>query len=183
MNQNMPAREADLAVAREFIRAVEAKDLDGVARTLAKDADQLFMHSNDPSTEEGIAKIVAGAARKGVCVADVRGKDQILAYTAGLVDKFTPLVWLNHQWAVSPSGQVFFSGSGDMVVERTGKPYRNNYVTRFDIVDGNIVRMVENANAFLYVGLRIAPNAAEFRSFARALPRLIPGTKARRAVI
>jgi ketosteroid isomerase-like protein len=183
MNQDTQSPEPNLALAQEFIRAVEAKDLDGVARTLADDADQLFLSSNDPRTREGIAKIVAGAAKKGICVADVRGKDEVLAYTAGLVNKFTPLVWLNHQWTLSPSGQVFFSGSGGMAVARTGKPYRNNYVTRFDIVDGKIVRLVETANAFLYVGLRIAPNAAELRAFARAIPRLIPGTKAHRAMI
>jgi ketosteroid isomerase-like protein len=173
---NAPRAEAQsaLAIAQEFIRSVEAKDLDAVARTLAPDARQLFMHTRRTKTADGVAAIIAGT-KKALCVADVVGKDEILAYTKALLDKFTPLVWRDHEWTESKNGQqVFFQGSGDMVVARTGKKYRNNYVTRFDIEGGKIVRMAEYADAFMYAGLRIRPNGAEFRALLRAVKRLIP---------
>lgn len=159
MSDDMRARAA-LAVAQEYLRAVEAKEIDGVARTLATDVRQLFMHSK--------------RGTGGFCVADVKGKREVLAYTTGLIAKFTPLVWRAKQWTVADDGShVVFTGTGDMVVERTGKPYRNSYVTRFDVVDGTIVRMVEYGDAFLYAGLGIKPNAAEFRSLLRALGRMV----------
>ncbi|WP_435109859.1 hypothetical protein [Nocardiopsis synnemataformans] len=40
-----PATHTGLDIAQEFIRAVEAKDIEAVARTLADDARQLFMHA------------------------------------------------------------------------------------------------------------------------------------------
>jgi ketosteroid isomerase-like protein len=166
------AAQASLAVAQDFIGSVEAKDLDAVSRTLTADARQLFMHSRRTRTSDGVAAIVAGRT-KGFCVADVKGRSEILAYTDALFDKFTPLVWRDHEWTVTQNGEeVFFHGEGDMVVARTGKRYKNNYVTRFDIEDGRIHCMAEYADAFMYAGLRVRPNGAEFRALLRAVKRM-----------
>ncbi len=168
-----PATRAGLDVAQEFIRAVEAKDIEAVARTLADDARQLFMHARGATTPDGVADIIAGR-RRGVCVADVKGRSEILAYTNALFDKFTPLLWRDHAWRVSPDGgELFFHGVGDMVVARTGQPYRNTYVTRFDIEDGRIVLMAEYGNALMYAGLGVRPNGAEFRALLRAVGRML----------
>lgn len=168
-----PAAHAGLAVAREFIRAVEAKDIDAVARTLAEDARQLFMHARGATTPEGVTDIIGGRAR-GLCVADVKGRSEVLAYTGALFDKFAPLRWRDHAWRVSPDGgQLFFHGVGDMVVARTGQPYRNTYVTRFDVEDGRIVLMAEYGNALMYAGLGVRPNGAEFRALLRAVGRMV----------
>ncbi|RST19869.1 nuclear transport factor 2 family protein [Streptomyces sp. WAC04770] len=167
-----PEANAALGVAQEFIRAVEAKDLAAADAVLAPHVRQLFMHTNTTTTPQGVADIIAGR-RRGLCVADLTGGD-VLAYTEALFAKFTPLVWRGHEWTASPDGQeVFFRGTGDMVVARSGKPYRNSYVTRFDIADGKIVLMAEYANAFLYAGLRVAPNGAEFRGLLRAIGRML----------
>ncbi|MBR8742632.1 nuclear transport factor 2 family protein [Nocardiopsis sp. MG754419] len=168
-----PAAHSGLDIAQEFIRAVEAKDIEAVARTLADDARQLFMHAQGATTPDGVAAIVTGRKR-GLCVADVKGKSEVLAYTSALFDKFTPLLWRDHAWHVSPEGgELFFHGVGDMVVARTGRPYRNTYVTRFDIENGRIVLMAEYGNALMYAGLGVRPNGAEFRALLRAVGRML----------
>jgi ketosteroid isomerase-like protein len=162
-----------LTLAQGFIHAVEAKDSRAVSATLAPNVRQLFMQSGRATTQDGIADIISGRA-KGFCVADVKGKDEVLAYTEAIFDKFTPLIWRDHRWSVSVSGnEVYFAGKGDMVVARTGQPYRNSYVTRFDVEDGKIVKLAEYGNAFMYAGLGIRPNGAEFRALLRAVARMI----------
>ncbi|SHJ97534.1 Ketosteroid isomerase-related protein [Nocardiopsis flavescens] len=168
-----PAAHTELGVAQEFIRAVEAKDIEAVSRTLADDARQLFMHvGTAATTPEGVADVIAGR-RRGICVADVKGKDEVLAYTGALFVKFDPLRWRGQEWRLSPDGrELYFYGVGDMVVARTGQPYRNTYVTRFDVEDGRIVLMAEYGNALMYAGLGVRPNGAEFRSLLRAVGRM-----------
>ncbi|GAA1618876.1 hypothetical protein GCM10009789_85850 [Kribbella sancticallisti] len=173
--------EAALKLAQDFIDAVHAKDLDAVAATLAAAARQLFMHSAGTKTADGVVDIIAGR-RRGFCVADVKGKEEILAYTKALFDKFTPLIWRDPGWTVSARGnEIFFSGKGDMVVARTGKPYRNSYVTRFAIDDGKIVRMAEYADATMYARLGVRPNGAEFRALLRAVGRLVSPARSSRS--
>lgn len=176
-----PAVRATLETAKEFIRAVEAQDIDAVARTLRDDAEQLFMHSTGVTSAEGVADIVAGR-RRGLCVADVSGQEEVLAYTRALFDKFDPLVWRNHQWMISPDGrEVFFHATGDMVVARTGMPYRNTYLTRFDVTDGKIVRMAEYGNVMLYARLGVRPNRAELRALLRAVGRMFSPSRSSRS--
>ena len=113
-----------MQTAREFIRAVQAKDIDAVTATLREDAEQLFMHTRAVTKPGGADAIIAGR-RGGFCAADVRGRDEVLAYTRGIMDKFEPLVWRDHQWTPTPNpDEVFFFATGDMVVARTGQPYR-----------------------------------------------------------
>ncbi|WP_216903385.1 nuclear transport factor 2 family protein [Nocardia alni] len=169
-----------LETAKEFIRAVEAKDIDAVAQTLRDDAEQLFMHSNAVTNTDGVADIIA-RRRQGFCVADVSGREEILGYTRALFDKFDPLVWRDHQWTVTPDGgEVFFHANGDMIVARTGKPYRNTYLTRFDVIDGKIVRMAEYGNVMMYAKLGVRPNRAEFRALLRAIGRIFSPTRSSR---
>lgn len=175
-----PAAKAALDVAQEFIRAVEAKDLAAVDAVLAPRVRQLFMHTTTTTTTRGVADIIAGRHR-GLCVAEMKDRD-VLVYTEALFAKFTPLIWRGHEWTASPDGrEVFFHGTGDMVVARSGKPYRNSYVTRFDITDGKIVLMAEYANAFRYAGLRVIPNGAEFRGLLRAIGRMLAPWKSARS--
>lgn len=170
-----------LETAKEFIRAVEAKDIDAVEDTLRDDAEQLFMHSNAVTSDRGVADIIAGR-RRGFCVADVSGREEVLGYTRGIFDKFDPLVWRNHQWTLSPDGrEVFFHATGDMVVARTGAPYRNTYLTRFDVTDGKIVRMAEYGDVMMYARLGVRPNPAELRSLLRAVGRVLSPTRSSRS--
>jgi ketosteroid isomerase-like protein len=171
-NHPTTSAPAALQVAKEFIRAIEAKDLDATIRTLHPQVRQLFMHTCATTNPQGVADIIADR-RRGFCVADMNGKRDVVAYTGALFDKFTPLIWRDHEWSVTENGEVFFHGVGDMALTRNGKPYRNSYVTRFDVVDGQILLMAEYANAFLYGGLLVRPNGAEFRGLLRAVGRML----------
>ena len=163
-----------IALAQEFISAVESKNLDSVASTLAVDAQQFFMHTKRNKTQEGKNEIVSGRNRKALCVALLVGKEEVLAYTKGLFGKFTPLVWKNHEWSTSADlNQVIFSGKGGMIVEKNGIPYQNNYVTIFEFNGDKIFRMYEYGDALMYFSLRIPPNGAEVKSFLHALKYLI----------
>jgi ketosteroid isomerase-like protein len=181
MTGTRPTARSPLETAKEFVRAVEAKDIGAVERTLREDAVQLFMHSNAVTSAEGVADIIAGR-RQGLCVADVSGREEVLGYTRGIFGKFDPLVWRDHRWTVSPDGrEVFFLGVGDMVVARTGTPYRNTYLTRFDVADGKIVRMAEYGDAMMYARLGVRPNGAELRSLLRAVRRMLSPTRSSRS--
>lgn len=181
MTSSRPTTRSALKTAKEFIRAVEAKDIDTVQDTLADDVEQLFMHSNAVTSEQGVADIIAGR-RFGLCVADVSGREEVLGYTRGIFDKFDPLLWRDHRWIVGPDGrEAFFLGTGDMVVARTGAPYRNTYLTRFDVTSGKIVRMAEYGNVLLYARLGVRPNRAEFRSLLRAVGRMLSPTRSARS--
>jgi len=176
-----PTTRSALETAKEFIRAVEAKDIGAVDDTLRDDVEQLFMHSNAVTTDHGVVDIVAGR-RRGLCVADVSGRHEVLGYTRGIFDKFDPLVWRDHRWTVGADGrEVFFLGTGDMVVARTGMPYRNTYLTRFDVTDGKIVRMAEYGDVLLYARLGVRPNRAELRSLLRAVGRMLSPTRSARS--
>ncbi|PBQ30933.1 hypothetical protein CNR22_03810 [Sphingobacteriaceae bacterium] len=166
--------QSKLAVAQEFIRAVESKNLDSVAATLAPDAQQFFMHTKRTKTNESRNDVISGLNRKAFCVALLKNREEILAYTKGLFGKFTPLVWLNHEWSTSSdSNQVIFSGKGGMIVEKNGRPYNNDYVTVFEFEGDKIIRMYEYGDAFLYFGLRILPNRIERKSFVHAFQHLL----------
>jgi len=175
----LPASTA-LAIAQDFIRSVEAKDLDAVTRTLATDARQLFMHTRRAKTAEGAAAVIAGRIR-GFCVADIKGRDEVLAYTGNIFTRFVPLVWRDHQWTVSPNGrEVFFHGVGDMIVARTGRPYKNTYTMRFDIEDGRIIRIAEYGDALMFAGLGVRPSRTEIYALLRAVERVFsPGRSSR----
>ncbi|AXX30711.1 hypothetical protein APASM_3346 [Actinosynnema pretiosum subsp. pretiosum] len=164
-----------LDLARRFVHAVEAKDLGAVSDVLAPDVRQLFAQSGRASTPDGIAELISRRA-KGFRVAHLKGLDEVLAYTGGIFAKFDPLVWRDHRWhAAEGGGAAHFAARGDMVVARTGEPYRNDYVIRFEVVDGRIARMTEHGDALRYAGLGVRPNAAEFRALLRdlAFPRRV----------
>lgn len=117
------------------------------------------MHSSKTGVPTEIDEIIAGNGEKGFCIALFDGKNEVLAYTEGLIGKFSQLVWRDHWWSASPDGRsVFFRGKGDMIVAGSKKPYRNTYVTVFHINDDRIELIVEHADAKQYMGLGVAPN-------------------------
>jgi ketosteroid isomerase-like protein len=160
-----------LALCQRYIECVESKDLYGVDKTLAEDTRQIFRHTKHV-TEPDMFDQVSSGELKGVVVAVLRGKSEVLAYTKGLMSNFREIKWIDTEWKTSGSGkEVYFSGKGDMITEKSGKPYQNTYVTRFDLYQGRIIEINEIGNAMLYMGLGIAPNAAQIRAFGRALLR------------
>ena len=161
-----------LVLCQRYIECVETKDISGVEETLAEDARQIFRHTKQV-TKPGMFDQVSSGKHKGTVVAILKGKSKILSYTKGLMLNFRKIKWTDTNWKVSESGrEVYFFGKGDMVTAKSGKPYQNVYVTRFDFYQGRISEINEVGNAMRYMGLGIAPNAAQLRAFRRALLRL-----------
>ena len=53
---------------------------------------------------------------------------------------------------------VFVEGRGDLILEKTGQPYRNIYVFKFSISEGKITEIREYANPVIYakaLGLKV----------------------------
>ena len=160
-----------LALCQRYIECVESKDLHGVDKTLAEDTRQIFRHTKHV-TEPDMFDQVSSGGLKGTVVAVFQGKSEALAYTKGLMSNFRVIKWIETEWRKSGSGkEIYFFGKGDMITEKSGKPYQNVYVTRFDLCQGRIVEINEISNAMIYMGLGIAPNAVQIRGFGRALLR------------
>ena len=45
---------------------------------------------------------------------------------------------------------AFVEGRGDLIMKKTGQPYRNIYVFKFSIAEGNISAIREYANPVIY---------------------------------
>ena len=88
------------------------------------------------------------------------------------MSNFRKIKWIDTEWKVPMNGrEVYFFGKGDMITEKSEKTYQNVYVIRFDIYNDHISEINEIGNAMLYLGLGIAPNAAQIRGFGRAILR------------
>lgn len=165
----MSAINPALILCQRYIECVENKDLRGVEQTLADDVRQIFRHTKHV-TDPGMFDQVSLGKRKGTIVAVMKGQTEVLAYTKGLMFNFRKLKWVDTKWKVSRSGkEVYFFGKGDMITQKSEKPYQNVYVTRFDLQQDQILEINEIGNAMLYMGLGIAPNATQLRAFGRAL--------------
>lgn len=61
--------------------------------------------------------------------------------------QYDNLVFVNQRAHLANAGAtVFLEATGDLKVARTGAPYRNRYLFRFDVYDGRIERIVEYSN-------------------------------------
>ncbi len=62
-------------------------------------------------------------------------------------EQYDNLVFVNQRAHIANVGAtVFLEATGDLRVARTGTPYRNRYLFRFDVYDGRIERIVEYSN-------------------------------------
>ena len=160
-----------LALCQKYIHDVESKDLHGVEETLDGNARQVFRHTAQVKKASMFAEVSSGKL-SGTVIAVLKSKPEVLAYTKGLMENFQKIKWIDTKWEVSTSGcEVYFSGRGDMITAKSGKPYRNVYVTRFDVHQDRIIEINEIGDATLYMRLGIPPNAAQLRAFGYALLR------------
>lgn len=135
----MSTTTESLALAQDYIRAMEAQDRDAVADLLAPNARQVFVLNPDPAHPAAVYE----------------GKDQVVAYSDGLFRKFQRLTWINKDWTVSADGsRVFLQAQSDGLTTHSGAAYRNTYAFRIDIVDGFIVQILEYTRDDLFVALQ-----------------------------
>jgi ketosteroid isomerase-like protein len=87
------------------------------------------------------------------------GKDAVLGYLQTILDNFKQAVMVDRKTFISDDGAtVFVEGRGDLILEKTGHPYRNIYVFKFSVFDGKITEIREYANPVIYakaLGLKV----------------------------
>ena len=87
------------------------------------------------------------------------GKDAVLGYLQTILDNFKQAVMVDRKTFITDDGDtVFVEGRGDLILEKTGQPYRNIYVFKFSIFDGQITEIREYANPVIYakaLGLKV----------------------------
>ncbi len=87
------------------------------------------------------------------------GKDAVLGYLQTILDNFKQAVMVDRKTFITDDGAtVFVEGRGDLILEKTGQPYRNIYVFKFSISDGKITEICEYANPVIYakaLGLKL----------------------------
>ena len=143
-----PRTGSSLQLAQDFVRSVEAKDLAAVTQTLAPGAQQLFMHTRKTRTPAGVAGILSGESRGRSAWRRSRGARRFSPTPGSDGEVLSSGVARRGLAASADDEQVFFSGKGDMVVARSGKPYRNSYATIFEFEGGKVRRMFDYADAF-----------------------------------
>ncbi len=134
-----------LETVQAYVRAMETRDKEAVAETLAADVMHIFP--------------IAGPAK----VAGIfEGHDEVMGYFDGFDAKFRSIEFIDKRWTESADGNtVFLEARGDAVVEHSGTPYQNLYVERFDLKEGKIVRITEYADPNTYAAARIPPTPLE----------------------
>ena len=146
--------QANFTIVQEFVQAIEVRDRSVIERSLAANVRQVFPMGS--GGWEGLGAIF-------------EGKAEVLEYTFGLFESFNSLAWVHKDWTLSADGsRVFLQAKSDCIVAHTKAPYRNTYVMRFDVSDGQITQILEYAISELYVATRIPLSDALKRAVARA---------------
>ncbi len=163
----MSTASPSLKTAQSYIGFVESKDLNGVAGTLAERVTQMFLDVPEVATKEGVERITTDQVKTPPPIATFKGKKAVLNYTHGLMGKFSRLKWVDANWTTF-GDHIYFAAKGDMIVEVSGKSYRNNYVMRFEFEGDRIIRIYEYGNVKTYSALGLPVRPVEVRAFIRA---------------
>ena len=146
--------QTNFTIVKEFIRAIEVRDRALIERSLAANVRQVF-----PMGSGGWESL--GAV--------FEGKAEVLEYTFELFENFDSLAWVHKDWTPSADGsRVFLQADRDCIVAYSKAPYRNTYLMRFDVADGQITQILEYAISELYAATRIPLSEALKRAVARA---------------
>lgn len=122
------------APVEQFLDAMTAKDRDKVAGLLAADVRIEYPFDKSGCTADG-------------CWRRFDGRDAVMAgYVDPAFKRIQRIGWIDRDVSVANDGQrVFVEALGDMQLA-DGTVYRNRYVLRFDIADGQIAGMKEYLN-------------------------------------
>lgn len=170
----MSTASNSLKTAQAYIGFVEAKDINGVAGVLSEKVAQMFLDCPEVSSREGVERITTDKVKPPPPIATFWGKKTVLNYTHGLMGKFSRIKWIDATWTAA-GDHVYFAAKGDMIVEGSGKAYRNNYVMRFEFEGGRIVRIHEYGDAKAYSSLGLPIRPVEIRAFIRAFVHKLLG--------
>ena len=121
-------RQANMDLVRRYIDAINAWDFD--AKRTMLDPDMVF---EMPYAPEGFERRIAG-------------RDSIIAFveTIPAIIDAENLHDLRVETFHSDPGEIVAEYRSDMVIKPTNAPYRNEYVSRFTVRDGQITRFAEH---------------------------------------
>src|SRR3954469_14188744 len=121
-------RTANMAVVRRYIDAINAWDFDTKRELLAENA--VF---EMPYAPEGFERRITG-------------RDNIIAFveTVPAIIDAENLHDLRVETFYSDPGEIVAEYRSDMLIKPTNAPYRNEYVSRFPVPDGQIPRFAEH---------------------------------------
>jgi uncharacterized protein len=114
-------------VVRRYLDAVGALDLDALAGTFAGDVVMDLPYAPP------------GFPRR------VEGKDDVVGFFSGMPDMITPLRFHDYRLdaLADDPGSVVAQYASDARILATDRPYRNTYVSRFQVRGGEIVWFAE----------------------------------------
>jgi two-component system, LuxR family, response regulator FixJ len=128
-----PAASAPATVER-FLQAMEAKDRDAVGQLVAGNVRIEYPFDRSGCTVDG-------------CWRRFEGREAVLTgYVDPAFKRIGRIRWIEREMSLSKDGRrVFVEALGDMQLA-DGTPYRNRYVLRFDLADGQIAGLKEYLN-------------------------------------
>lgn len=74
------------------------------------------------------------------------GRDQVMAYVAGALERIPELAFVEPDITLSADGETAFVEARGNMVLADGRPYQNLYVWRIDYEDGKIMAITEYFN-------------------------------------
>lgn len=115
------------SVVRRYLDAVGALDLDALADTFADDVVMDLPYAPP------------GFPRR------VEGSDGVIAFFAGMPDMITPLRFHDYRLdaLADDPGSIVAQYASDARILATDRPYRNTYISRFQVSDGAITWFAE----------------------------------------
>ena len=126
------ASSDSLALAEQFLHAMETRDADTITQLLAEDVTLI-----QPMTFSGLPdpEFVT------------EGRDATMEYLGRVFIGFSQIRFVDPDYTVSADGsRVFVEARGDFVTLLGSMTYENIYVFRLDIADGQVTFIKEYAN-------------------------------------
>lgn len=119
-----------------FYSAFEAKDADAVAAMLTEDVTLVMPFTFSGATEPDTRFV---------------GHEQVMRYFGSVFTNFAQIRFVDAEINVSRDGEtVFAEATGDFIAAQGDLPYRNVYIIKFQLRNGQIATISEYANPVIY---------------------------------
>lgn len=131
--ENRPSEQSGEEVVLAFVAGMETRDPEAIFATFADEIIVEIPYSESGSVEEGEFRRYVGI-------------DEVRPYFA-----LAPKLYREIRFDVTDlsvtgdGGRVFLEFYGDMITQ-DGQPYRNRHIWRFDLSNGQIIKLLEYLN-------------------------------------
>ncbi|MFF0726188.1 nuclear transport factor 2 family protein [Streptomyces sp. NPDC004134] len=127
---------------REFVRALEHKDLETITELTHREATLTLPLSFTGNRED--------AAR-------FTGKDQVLGYVQGVFKTMGKIDFTGVRVSTTPDGNTSFVQAAGNFTTADGRPYENDYIFRYDWKNGRLVHIEEYGNPITFCNVIGSP--------------------------